>query len=276
MLSAVVLLGILTFLIVLALIDLTGRLNNSELSLIRQKILLFQAAETSGDSVSSERIKQEILALLSPGQRGEPGVAGITGPRGIQGIQGERGLPGEVGPIGPQGDQGVPGVQGIQGETGEVGPQGETGTTGPTGPQGETGPVGPQGPQGEQGQQGEAGPVGPQGIEGLQGIQGAQGEAGPQGVQGEQGQSGANGVSAWELRSASASISGLSNNTVEVSCSAGNKALGGGCQLTGVLSFAATILANFPPNDSSWRCVGANNLIGSITMTVYAVCASVL
>ena len=71
-----------------------------------------------------------IIAMLTPGTRGD---VGDIGPQGIVGPPGPVGVTGPIGPAGVKGPIGAQGAQGTQGPTGPVGPTGTAGSTGPVG-----------------------------------------------------------------------------------------------------------------------------------------------
>jgi Collagen triple helix repeat (20 copies) len=135
-------------------------------------------------------------------------VVGVRGPRGRRGFQGTPGVPGAIGPPGP------PGAQGSTGADGPTGPQGKTGAQGPEGP---------TGPQGETGAQGPEGLAGPQGPAGPQGLAGAQGPAGPAGSPAV--------INAPQTIESSPQQETGQDRTEDVSCPAGELAIGGGGEI---------------------------------------------
>jgi hypothetical protein len=115
---------------------------------------------------------------------------------GVRGPRGRRGFQGLTGVSGPTGPQGATGLQGTPGVPGAIGPPG------PPGAQGSTGADGPTGPQGKTGAQGPAGPAGsPAVINAPQTI-----ESSPQQETGQ-------------------------DRTEDVSCPAGELAIGGGGEI---------------------------------------------
>jgi hypothetical protein len=160
---------------------------------------------------------------------------------------------------------------GIQGPQGLKGDKGDTGATGPQGPKGDKGDIGPQGPQGDKGDTGATGPQGPQGDKGDKGDTGA---TGPQGPQGPPGPAGSTNVYA---KTASVSISPLADDSVDVSCDAGDHVVGGGYDGA---SDIMDVYSNRPTgtvvNPTGWHAAARNNYgFDSRTLTVYILCADV-
>ena len=155
---------------------------------------------------------------------------------------------GAVGPSGPAGPTGATGA------TGPAGPSGATGPSGPAGPTGSTGPTGPSGPSGPSGPQGPAGPAGPQGSAG---------------------------VSNYQTLTAAASngnLAAAARISARAFCPAGTKVLGGGVQHTTTLNMSLTMISSYPDTQQSWFAEFRNNTnlsMGLVTVTVYAICATV-
>ena len=117
------------------------------------------------------------------------------------------------------------------------------GQPGPQGQQGPAGPKGPIGPEGPIGPQGPAGPTGPTGISGLQ-----------------------------YLTSAGIGVPANSTASGTVDCPAGKKALGGGVSRIG----NGLVIDTAPLNEGTgWAGEMFNRGNGSVTMYVWAICASV-
>jgi Collagen triple helix repeat (20 copies) len=112
-----------------------------------------------------------------------------------------------VGPAGPQG---------------AIGPQGPAGAVGAPGPQGAPGANGTNGTNGAQGATGAQGAPGTNGTNGLDGVPGAPGTPGTNGTNGSNGTNGAPGAqgavgpSNAYSASATATVSGVSSNTLTI------------------------------------------------------------
>jgi hypothetical protein len=167
----------------------------------------------------------------------------------------------QQGPPGEPGQQGERGPQGERGALGEQGLPGELGADGARGPQGEQGPRGPQGLQGERGLPGERGP---------QGIQGLQGERGATGLAGAQGARGAPGVSGWEEVFTSGLVPAGGRATIQASCPAGKKPLGGGFSSDAEIEIRYSV-----PLAEGWAVGAVNNDTGgSWGVAAWVICAS--
>jgi hypothetical protein len=105
---------------------------------------------------------------------------------------------------------------------------------------------------------GAAGPAGPQG---------AKGPAGAQGVKGDPGQAG---VLGYEIHTVAATLNGPSNFSTSVSCTAGQKVVGGGISGTAA---KVTLAASYPESDRVWAVGGTAT--ASTSVTVYAICVTV-
>lgn len=154
---------------------------------------------------------------------------------------GERKLRWNVaGPAGAKGEKGDRGAAGAQGSPGATGPRGETGLRGEGGPPGETGP------------------------QGLPGETGPQGETGPRGLPGETGPAG--GFDTAKVYKVSF-YSNASDQTISVSCEAGDVVLGGGFDKGG--GSPTRINSSKPKSDLTGWEVGYEQGGG---VTVWAVC----
>jgi hypothetical protein len=101
---------------------------------------------------------------------------------------------------------------------------------------------------------------------------------GPTGAPGPQGPQGAAGVSGYQIVTATASSANLGNGKLinqTASCPAGTHVVGGGVQQTTGLAMTATMVSSYPDTNQSWFAEFRNTTgvsMGSITITVYAVC----
>ena len=141
----------------------------------------------------------------------------------------------------------------------------DIGTVIPTG-EGVPGPQGPAGPQGAEGAQGPAGP---------QGDQGEQGPAGPQGDQGEQGPAG---LSDIELVFEETTSNSINVKSVNVDCTSGKVATGGGALVIGASNLDVAIVSSHPDlSGNTWHASAAEvNLTGdSWYIQVWIICANV-
>ncbi|MEU6414331.1 hypothetical protein [Microbispora sp. NPDC046933] len=232
------------------------------------------------------------------GSLGQQGPAGPQGPRGLQGARGLQGLKGDKGDTGPKGDKGDTGPQGpkgADGNDGKDGKDGKDGATGPQGPKGDDGPRGPEGPKGD---------TGPRGLPGENGRPGKDGEDGKSACDiwkkrtcspkdeadfvewlKNQGGSGGSGGVALATRTVTATFSASGGSA---SCGNGEKVTGGGYKISSVKNYVVT---GSYPSGNGWavdvekqnngqdeRAVaaqGGNQGSGSISGTVYAICAKV-
>jgi hypothetical protein len=194
------------------------------------------------------------------------------GTSGGQGPQGEQGLQGDPGTDGAKGDKGDPGDAGANGTNGSPGAKGDKGDAGANGTNGARGA---KGDKGDKGDPGDAGANGTNGSPGAKGDKGDPGDAGSNGTNGSNGADGAPGtpgVSNWGIVSAQCTggICGLQSCSpvvCEVSCPAGTRVLGGGCDDGG----QATIGSNRPMADGSgWTCRASAN-----TASTWAICGTV-
>jgi len=177
---------------------------------------------------------------------------------------------GSAGPKGTAGGVGRNGVKGDQGNAGFPGAAGTTGATGSTGPNGATGAAGPKGATGAAGPKGATGAAGPKGDTGATGPKGDTGSAGPAGSDGA---AGSPGVSAYEIVTATDSVS--KNTEVKAACPAGKKAIGGGADVT---ANTDTFVSESVPYLGGVGWKAAANYTGTgtnVSITVYAVCATV-
>jgi len=138
---AVIILSTILALVIMSVLSLIGRADESE----QRSDRLESALTRSNDAVDA-------LASQVRGLGKVPVVNPETIP-GPQGIQGVRGVQGPIGPMGPAGvglpgPVGSPGAQGPTGATGPAGQDGQDGTDGERGPQGDRGEPGPQGSPG--------------------------------------------------------------------------------------------------------------------------------
>jgi len=180
----------------------------------------------------------------------DPGPAGPAGPDGPPGAQGPDGPPGPPGPPAPQGPPGPAGAQGAQGAPGIDGPAGPQGPPGPPGPPGKAGPAGPPGPPGIPGLPGLPGPAGAPGNLNLSRVLVAQ---------------------------ASQAVTLGQMATVVAWCNPGEVRLGGG--MSGAVR-ALEMRGSHPVVDAAtqrqgWSAtiIAIPQLLGSTTLTVYALCA---
>jgi Collagen triple helix repeat (20 copies) len=140
-------------------------------------------------------------------------------------------------------------------------------------------PAGSQGPKGDPGPQGPMGDPGPQGPNGATGAPGAPGPAGPKGDKGDKGDKGNTGapgpagVSEYQVVSAGQWVVEDANFSVQVSCPAGKKALGGGHDTP----WAAAVDQSRPiyPNMNGWSVMGNNMHASAGYVYAYAICAKV-
>lgn len=171
---------------------------------------------------------------------------------------------GTTGPAGPAGAPGADGADGIDGDDGAVGPAGPAGAVGAVGPEGPAGAVGPPGADGP------AGPAGPAGAAGPAGPAGAVGPAGPAG-------------GSASYTTVTASKTGIfGNNWTEHSATctgATPNVVGGGftwAEGDGSVPYQEDTMSSAPVGSSTWRVSGFAHpgASGSLTLTVYARCAS--
>jgi len=111
------------------------------------------------------------------------------------------------------------------------------------------------------------------------GQQGPAGPAGPQGPAGPAGPAGQNGVAGLEIVHSTTAIDSDGEKTATATCPAGKKVVGGGGYAAGFLSYPdqLALVANFPPNTTSWRVVGQETtaFAGGWLVRAYAVCAAI-
>jgi hypothetical protein len=138
----------------------------------------------------------------------------------------------------------------------------------------QTGPQGPQGIRGLQGVPGSDGADGADGTDGADGVDGADGQAGPAGPAGATGPAGTAGFSGYQI----VSVDGVFGQyTVDVTCPAGKRAIGGGGYTQGGTYLRASAPAF---NGFGWTATagsdnnGSDFVVGPL-VTVYAVCATV-
>ena len=226
---------------------------------------LARHAITAGTATNALKLGGKTPAQIKAGLRGVQGPAGSQGPAGPAGPAGPKG---DAGPAGAAGHQGVQGIQGPQGDVGAglkiigtvatVGALPATGTTGDAYLVGvnlyvwtgsawtNAGPV--------QGPQGATGPTGAQGVQGIQGQQGIQGVPG---------------TAAVSVHTQAYSLPANGQQTVTVSCSAGQKAVGGGFDSNGSV-FNFDTKPTGP--DDGWSIVLANPDTMTDSGTAYAIC----
>jgi hypothetical protein len=136
---------------------------------------------------------------------------------------------------------------------------------------------------------------GPAGPQGLQGAQGPQGE---KGLQGEKGDTGAAGATNVKVHTASKAITSGSAETVDVFCDTGERAVGGGGDLSVTSAYlvddrpgvrTAHFSGGFPPTlffsadapsegqtPNAWSVTGSKvvGYSGSATVSAYVICAA--
>lgn len=149
------------------------------------------------------------------------------------------------------------GARGLAGADGAAGP---AGSRGPAGSKGDTGAPGAPGAAGPAGAQGDAGPVGPAGADSV--------VPGPPGSPGSPGAAGAPGVSGYHVV-----VSASAPGTVEASCSAGEKVLGGGVTVTDQSNPNHAVTRSVPVNSNTAWSGRLDN--PGVELTVYAICATV-
>lgn len=130
------------------------------------------------------------------------------------------------------------------------------------------------GPRGAAGPQGSAGAVGADGAAGADGADGTDGAAGSTGATGATGPAGTSGVSGFQIVSEQGVFG---QNTVDVVCPTGKRAISGGAH-----TVAGTFLRASAPafNGFGWTATARSDDNGGdfpvgATVTVYAVCATV-
>lgn len=158
----------------------------------------------------------------------------------------------------------------------------DTGDRGERGAQGPLGPTGPSGPAGEEGSPGAVGLAGPTGPTGPTGPQGVEGPTGPQGVPGLVGPTGP--PRASYVASVGPTLLGAGENTLTVTCSPGDTAAAGGCDITETASL--TLAGSRPdpldcgeganPPCEGWFCrfYAAGGGCGTPCARVFVVCES--
>jgi hypothetical protein len=205
----------------------------------------------------------------APGERGTDGLAGapgasITGPQGIPGAsttgaKGDPGPPGAdstvAGPIGPQGvpgDRGIPGTDCTGAPPLQISRQcpGAKGDTGPAGPKGDpclsTDPacVGQKGDKGDKGDTGEQGPKGDPGS--LQ--------------------------QTFQISTGEVTIqAGEDARNITATCPDGSFVVGGGSR---VVNGLPVLRASWRSGGSAWVVTYGNPNAGSVTVEVFAYCAT--
>jgi hypothetical protein len=125
----------------------------------------------------------------------------------------------------------------------------------------------------------------------VRGPQGIQGQQGVQGIQGVKGDAGAPGATNVKVHTASKAITAGSSETVDVFCPTGERAVGGGGDLSvtsaylvtsrpGVRTFSLSGFYAGTPADGqtpdAWRVTGSKDsgYTGSATVYAYVVCAA--
>jgi hypothetical protein len=144
------------------------------------------------------------------------------------------------------------------------GPKGDKGDRGPQGAQGATGPAGPPGPKGD---------TGASGVNGAAGPPGPQGPGGPPGQQGLQGVQGAPGMSGYAIKVGAGAV-----GSDTATCDQGQKAVGGGADITDNAATPDVSLKSSHPNDdgTGWVVTALDpDDSGDYTITAYAVCVNV-
>jgi hypothetical protein len=198
---------------------------------------------------------------------------------------------GVPGPQGPKGDKGDKGDTGAQGAKGDKGDKGDTGATGARGEQGLKGDKGDTGEKGDKGDKGEPGqsvtseviPIGDarcmNGVGGVQytdstGVRvvcnGQQGATGEKGEKGDTGASGAlTGLNIYinQSQTRSAPASGL-EDSIDISCSAGDKLLGGGFSSNSKL----IVIQSSPLDSDTWRVTIHSQSDNKPGYSAYVVC----
>lgn len=226
---------------------------------------LARHAVTAGTADNALKLDGKTSAQLAKSLRGARGPQGVQGPPGASGETGATGAAGKQGATGAQGAAGPQGSQGPKGDVGAglkvVGTVATPGDLPATGTTGDgylvagvlyvwtgsawtnAGPV--QGPKGDTGAAGPVGPAGP---------------AGPAGT------------AAVSVHSAAYSLPAGGDQTLVTSCTAGQKAVGGGYDGDGS---GAVINLDLKPtaSDDGWSIWLVNtDTGGSHAGTVYAVC----
>jgi len=128
--------------------------------------------------------------------------------------------------------------------------------------------VGLAGPAGPKGDRGDPGPAGPKG---------AVGPAGPPGSRGPAGEKGTSGVSGWQYLTESKSIKADGSATLQVNCTGGRRALGGGVAVP-YPNLYARVLQSAPSGAAAtgWLATVLNSYPNyTISATVWVICAQV-
>src|SRR5262249_11758441 len=123
------------------------------------------------------------------------------------------------------------------------GPAGRGGDTGPAGPKGETGPAGPKG---------DTGPAGPQGQAGPSGISGLEYHVSPGLIQKPK-----------------------FSNPVQATCSAGQKAIGGGASSSPVNALLYVTVSAPTDDGTGWVVQSHNASEEPETVYAWVICANV-
>jgi hypothetical protein len=193
-------------------------------------------------SLTGKHVKDGSLAARDF-KKGLFSAGGAVGPAGPQGV---------AGPDGPRGAEGAAGADGAAGVDGAVGPAGAAGPggpTGPAGPAGGVGPTGPAGPKGDKGDEGDVGPVGPAG-----------------------------GTNVIVRNGPDTNIQASMTMTVAATCSAGERAVGGGATNGGAVgirliqSYPTPATAGSVP--TGWAGTFENASGGPAVARAWVVCAS--
>jgi hypothetical protein len=117
-------------------------------------------------------------------------------------------------------------------------------------------------------------------LKGRTGARGRQGPAGPAGANGAAGASGAKGdpgMSGYEYKSASSASDSTDFKSVEATCSAGKKAVGGGGFLFSNDATAPFALVRSQPGTSTWLAQAKELSVfaGNWSLSSYAICVNV-
>jgi hypothetical protein len=131
--------------------------------------------------------------------------------------------------------------------------------------------VGLAGPAGPKGEKGDPGPAGPKGAAG------ATGPTGPRGATGPAGEKGASGVSGWQYLTETKSIKAGDTATLQVSCTGGRRALGGGVAVP-YPNLYARVIQSAPAGAAAtgWLATVLNSYPNyAISASVWVICAVV-
>lgn len=253
------------------------------------------------------------------GSQGFQGIQGSKGDVGAQGQTGGIGPQGLVGEIGPQGDVGPQGIQGEAGSQGSVGIQGDRGFNGlhcwdlnqndfcdleteDIDLDGVCGVVDCRGHNGLNGRDGVPGQLGPPGLDGVNGKDGAPGQNGNPGLSGAPGQQGVKGdkgdpgisyngndhgipsrveylesiVPVIHIISA---IIPLGQKEGVVVCPAGEIAIGGGFDNSGIYQASKVVIQSMPSGNNGWKVKEIGNCEYqdcNPEFVIYVVCLSMV